>query len=137
MKKILILVMFIASSVFVASYGNTAQASDYYLGVYEDGREAYLMEEEIEIFDIFSRNGTPEGKEFQCTVKAVNPSKSSDYEYMFYSVTCSQFLGMTKNDEKLYNRKTQYAYFESHPVEKNLADYIGKLYESKFGPGAW
>lgn len=113
------------------------EAADYYLGIYEDGREAYLMEEEIEIFDMFSRNGTPEGKEIQCTVKAVNPSNTSDFEYVFYNVTCSQFLGMKKNNEQLYTRKTQRTFFESHPVEKALADYVTELYESKFGPGAW
>ena len=100
------------------------EAADYYLGTYEDGREAYLMDEDIEIFQMFSRNGTPEGKEYQCTVKAVNPAKTTDFEYVFYSVTCSQFLGMQQDGEQLYNLRTQHEFFESHPVEKALAKYL-------------
>ncbi len=137
MKRMYYLAMLMLFALFMNMQITIGEAADYYLGTYEDGREAYLMDEDIEIFQVYAENGAPIGKEFQCTVKAVNREKESDFEYVFYSVTCTQFLGMQKDGERLYNRKTQREFFATHIVEKTLADYIAKLYESEFGPGAW
>lgn len=133
MKRILFLMLVFVSFIFIASYDNFAEASDYYLGVYEDGREAYLMEDDIEVFQMYTRNGTPEGHEYQCTVKAVNPEKPDGYEYVFYSVYWTQMVTIKKNDTHYGKKEMGPIWRGEKPVEKALLDYIQELHESKFG----
>lgn len=62
-----------------------AEAADYYLGVYEDGREAYLMTETIKWYEE-QRNGYLEAQGYTCTVKAVSRSGNVEkisYKYMY------------------------------------------------------
>lgn len=124
--------MLLVFFIFIASHSNIAEAADYYLGVYEDGREAYLMEESIEIFQIYTRNGTPEGHEYQCTVKALNPAKTDDFEYVFYSVYYTQ-LPTLKRGDKHYNKREMMNLPE---VDQNVMNYIVELHISKYGKNA-
>ena len=72
-----------------------AQAKDYYLGVYEDGREAYLVTETVKWYEEY-RNGYLDAQGYTCTVKAVSRSGNVEkisYKYMYGS----QVDGLCKN----------------------------------------
>lgn len=51
MKKILLLLTLLFFFTLNILFVNPAEAKDHYLGVYEDGREAYVMTETIKYFE--------------------------------------------------------------------------------------
>lgn len=72
----------------------SAEAADYYLGVYEDGREAYLMKETVKWYETH-KNGYLESQGYDCTVKAV---RNGAVEYIYYRYMYGpQVDGLRKN----------------------------------------
>ncbi|MBO6293200.1 MAG: hypothetical protein J6N51_13250 [Selenomonas sp.] len=103
---------------------NHADAADYYLGEYADGREAYLTS--IRDYEV-SRNGYWDHDQYDCSVKAVN-KQSGEYETVSYRVFYGQ-MGpfMEKDGHNLYDRHTRETFLQNHPVENNLLKQIYAL----------
>lgn len=124
MMKHNILVMFLAIIISVGIQYGRSEAADIYLGVNNNGTNAYLVEETIQYKPLYDRNGYFDGYKYNCQVKSVY--QKNDFYYDIYDVILwSQ--GMTT----LYKNGTEYTrqrFFElpEESVEKKLAWYLWK-----------
>lgn len=112
---------------------NQAEAKDQYLGVYEDGREAYVMTETIKWYEEY-RNGYLDAQGYTCTVKAVYPN-SNDVERISYKYMYGpQVDGLEKNGV-FYGFRSEYLKrikkMPNHP-EKRLMDLLIDLYNQGY-----
>ncbi len=80
MKKFLLLSILIFSFALNILFVNSVEAKDHYLGVYEDGREAYVMTETVKYYEEH-RHGYLVAQGYNCTLKAVYPH-SDNVEYI-------------------------------------------------------
>ena len=133
MKKFLAmatLIIGVVASQFVAT--SQAQAKDYYLGVYEDGREAYLMTETVKWYEE-NRNGYLDAQGYTCKVKAVY--RDTDVEYIDYKYMYGPHTdGLGKNG-KWYGFRDEYLRrvknMPNHP-EARLMKYLIELYNQGY-----
>ena len=105
MKKFLFTATFILVVVGQLVVPSQVSAQDYYLGVYEDGREAYLMTETVKWYEEH-RNGYLAAQGYTCTVKAVSRAghvENISYKYMYGP----QVDGLGKNG-KWYGFRDEY-----------------------------
>ena len=106
MKKFLFLPTLILAFMLNIFFDNPAEAKDHYLGVYEDGREAYVMTETIKYYEEH-RNGYLDAQGYICTVKAVYP-QSNNIEYISYKYMYGpQTDGLYKNGT-FYGFRSEY-----------------------------
>ena len=103
---------------------NRAAAADYYLGVYPDGREAYLTS--IRDYEV-TRNGYWDHDEYDCHVKAVykNSGKYDNVSYKVYYGQMGAF--MEKDGRSIYDRHTRETFLQNNPVENNLLKHVMAL----------
>ena len=126
MKKILCSLLIIVAVIFAGNLQSRADAADYYLGEYETGQIAYLDTTSIRDSQT-TRNGYWESNNYSCIVKAVN-NDSNKYDSISYEVICAQSVLLRKNGQPCYNSLREIKpYFDTHPVEKALVDYITQI----------
>lgn len=127
MKKVLC--AFLLTVVMILA-GNPAEAADVYLGEYETGQIAYLDTTSIRDSQTY-KNGELESNNYDCYVKALY--KGSDkYEIISYEVIFSQSVFLRKNGNACYRLlKEIQPYYDSHPVEKALVEYISRIDRQK------
>lgn len=85
MKKIFSAFLLIVTMVLLGVQNNFVNAQDVYLGVYEDGRTAYLMDETIKYYRDYKGEYIV-GEGYTCRVKSVNSSnnvKYIDYKWQY------------------------------------------------------
>lgn len=134
MKKSLFLSFFLIEAAFSLFFANhQAEAKDYYLGVYEDGREAYVIMETVKWYETY-RNGYLDTQGYSCTVKAVYPN-SNRFENIYYKYQYGpQTDGLDKNGV-FYGFRSDYLKkiknMPSHP-EKHLMDLLIELYNQGY-----
>ena len=121
-KRIGLLVVMLISLLYMGM--GSADAADYYLGEYPDGREAYLVS--IIDFEV-TRNGYWAYDEYDCRVKAVYKNSDS-YEEISYRVVFG-LMGpfIEKNGRYIYDRNTRENFLHNNPVENNLLKQIYAL----------
>ena len=133
MRNILLwknLVILVAAVLTLSGFQTNAEASDYYLGVYNSGQVAYLDTSSIRIENHYVQ-GYHEGDTYSCTVKAVWPD-SDEYEKIHYEIYVGQTESITKNGEQVWQtiRAKDPNYLEKNPVEASLLRYFYKKHES-------
>lgn len=123
MKRFLVTCVLALVAVWMPA--GTGEAYDYYLGSYDNGQVAYLVTDSVRW-----SNYEDGGDIYRCRVKAVDPD-SDRYDVVYYDVIYYQVLTVMKNGQGCYNLRTQQQFFESHPVERNLVEYIGTYREGQ------
>ncbi len=121
--------IFIAFLFMLLCSATITEAADYYLGVYSNGDTAYLDTDSIQRHDIYT-NGYPDGKEFSCNVKSVNP-RSNNFTYIQYDIYYGQTITITKDGNRVFNTiRGPHDYFDTHPVESTLIKLINGFDDS-------
>lgn len=133
MKKILLLLTLLFFFTLNILFVNPAEAKDHYLGVYEDGREAYVMTETVKYYEEH-RNGYLDAQGYICTVKAVYPH-SDNVEYISYKYMYGpQTDGLHKNGT-FYGFRSEYLKrlkkMPNHP-ETRLMNYLIDLFKQGY-----
>ena len=133
MKKSLLLLTLIFSFTLNILFVNPAEAKDHYLGVYEDGREAYVMTETVKYYEEH-RHGYLVAQGYNCTVKAVYPH-SDNVEYISYKYMYGpQTDGLHKNGT-FYGFRSEYLKrlkkMPNHP-ETRLMNYLIDLFKQGY-----
>ena len=122
MKKLFFALTLVAALISIGYQSRTAEAADYYLGVYDDGREAYLMTESI-VFTPDTAYPDDFGK-YDCKVKAVNVS-SQRYSIANYAVTFGMMGPVITKSGRVYDRhEMQRLRQQPNSVEMKLVSYI-------------
>ena len=122
MKKFFSALALVVALISISFQSSVAEAADYYLGVYDDGREAYLMTETI-TFTPDKAYPDDFGK-YDCKVKAVNVS-SQRYSTIDYAVTYGMMGPIITKSGRTYDRhEMQRLRQQTNSVEKKLLDYI-------------
>ena len=116
----------------VSSYNNRVEATDYYLGDYHNGQEAYLDTSSIRTTNEY-QNGYHSGDTFTCMVKAVWRGGKS-YDAVQYRIYVGQTVTLYKNGEEVYRtiRAKDPNYLKNNPVENNLVRYFEKLSQQEW-----
>ena len=129
MIKVRNILSFLITAIFLIAGTQQAIAADFYLGNYSDGTTAYLMTDSVKE-SVYNRDEG--GEMYDCWVKIVDPN-AADYDTIHYTITYFQVLTMTRDGNNLYTLKTQSAFFENNPVERNLVEYINRHYLDPYG----
>ena len=93
----------------------TCEATDYYIGVYDDGSEAYLMTETIKDRSEYDY------LEYSLQVKAVY--NSSSVKYVDYIIEAGPVFEVTKNG-KYYSFRQVDKIFPEGTVERNILQFL-------------
>ena len=121
--------IFIAFLFMLLCSATITEAADYYLGVYSNGDTAYLDTDSMRKHDIYT-NGYPDGKEYTCNVKSVNPN-SNEYTSIQYEIYYGQTITIRKNGDRVFNTiRGPHDYFDNHPVESALIKLINGFDDS-------
>jgi len=123
MKRFLVTCVLALVAVWMPA--GTGEAYDYYLGSYDNGQVAYLVTDSVRW-----SNYKDGGDLYRCRVKAVDPD-SDRYDIASYEVLYYQVLMMWKDGEVVYSWRMPPSYLDSHPVERNLLEYIGTYREGQ------
>lgn len=124
MKKIMGM-FFVALVIILGSVNNYAAAADHYIGTNSNGQDVYVMTETIKVSQLYTRNGTPEGTEYDLDAKAVYPGESK-FGKIHYIVYWTQLAGVNKNGRML-TRHELYG-DPNYAVERELLNFIHDNY---------
>ena len=132
MKRIMLCLLITLSCLFSAAFYIHAEASDYYIGNYRDGSEAYLVTDTIHE-TLMSHNGYFDGYKYDCKVKSVFPD-SREYYYIDYTFPCGCPGGPAHwiKDNTEYRRCKK----SDFPVEYALIDFFYKFSINRH-PNQW
>jgi hypothetical protein len=123
MKRFLLMCVLAVAAVLLPA--SVSEAYDYYLGSYENGQVAYLVTDSMRW-----SNYEDGGDIYRCRVKAVDPD-SDRYDIVTYEALYYQVLVLRKNGDVFYSWRMSPKFLDSHPVEKNLLEYIGTYREGQ------
>lgn len=133
MKKSIFIMLLILSILLVGSQINKAEASDYYLGVYDNGQKAYLITETLK-YSPYKYEEDGAGK-YTCTVKAVFPN-SNTFDKVYYEVNFGQMGAVITKNGRNYDRHEMVELRKkTNSVEMKLVDFI-KYYHQQEGRGS-
>lgn len=121
---------FLVSFTFTTVFYNQVEASDYYIGKYNDGNEAYLVTDTI-YETLMSHNGYFDGYKYDCKVKSVFPD-SREYYYIDYTFFCNQGIPYWIKDNIEYRKRSE----SDYPVEFALRSYFYKFSQERH-PNQW
>ena len=130
-KKIFSVMLLAAALIFISGQNNFANAQDIYLGVYEDGRTGYLMDETIKYYrDYNGEYIISEG--YTCTVKAIN--SGGNVQYINYKWQCSPQTQVLYKNGKMYTLRDMSELYKksSHP-ENVLIHKLRAVWEERMG----
>ena len=133
MKKLFLALTLVAALISIGYQSRTAEAADYYLGVYDDGKEAYLMTETLR-FEKYAYVEDGPGR-YYCSVKAVAP-RAQSYDTVYYVIDFGQMGAIATKNGRPYNRhEMQSLRQQPNSVEMKLINYI-KAYHENQGRGS-
>lgn len=132
-QMIIITTLFFLVSVITPSFlYSHSEASDYYIGRYNDGNEAYLVTDTIHE-TIMSHRGYFDGYKYDCKVKSVFPD-TREYYYIDYTFPCwcpgdpAHWI----KDNTEYRKRSQ----SDFPVEYALIAYFYDYSQNRH-PNQW
>ena len=133
MKKILSTVLFILCTILIGVQTQSVEAADQYLGVYEDGREAYLDWDTVKYYRDYKGEYIV-GEGYTCTVKAVYPGSDRVNEYINYKYKYGpQTEGLSKNGVMYYMRQMSELYKKTNHPENQLVITLRNYFKKNFG----
>ena len=133
MKKLFFALTLVVALISIGFQSRTAEAADYYLGVYDDGREAYLMTDTLR-FEKYAYEEDGPGR-YYCSVKAVG-SRAQSYDTVYYVIDFGQMGAIiTKNGRAYLRKEMEQVRKQPNSVEMKLIDYV-KTYHSQNGRGS-
>ena len=106
------------------------ESKDHYLGVYEDGRKAYLLTDTIKYYS------DPDYGEFEgytCAVKAVHKN-SNNYDIINYNYRIGQTVNLSRDGKWLFNIRDMHKIYDNPEInpEAKLCIYLRDKLENKF-----
>lgn len=133
MKKFFSATLFILCMFLIGSQSQPVEAADQYLGVYEDGREAYLVWDTVKYYrDYKGEYIVSEG--YTCTVKAVYPGSNRVNEYINYKYQYGpQTEGLNKNGTMYSMRQMSELYKKTNHPENQLVIILRNYYRKNLG----
>lgn len=132
MKRIMSCILIVFILLMDGSFSKQVEASDYYIGKYNDGNEAYLVTDSINE-TLMSHNGYFDGYRYDCKVKSVFPD-TREYYYTEYTFMCGcpgGPPGWTKDGTE-YRKCLE----SDYPVEFALISYFYNLSQNRH-PNQW
>ena len=133
MKKLFLALTLVAALISIGYQSRTAEAADYYLGVYDDGQEAYLMTETLR-FEKYAYEEDGPGR-YYCSVKAVSP-RYQNYDTIYYVIDFGQMGAIITKNGRAYDRhEMQRVRQQPNSVEMKLIDYV-RAYHANNGRGS-
>ena len=109
---------------------NAIRRDEHFLGVYDNGQEAYLLTDSVQYISEVHADGTSNG--YSCVVKSVAPFLGK-VEYDYYELTWYQVEALVKNG-KGYDLKGMSKLYEMpNSVEMKLIYYLRDLRDKEHG----
>lgn len=133
MKRIGCALFLLLTVIFVGSQCQYAEASDYYLGVYDNGQQAYLVTETIQFAPYRYKEDGP--GYYTCTVKSVDLGARS-FSNVSYRIDLGQMGAIFTKNGRTFNRQEMTNILKQpNSVEMRLLAYI-KSYHKQTGKGS-
>ena len=112
-------------------YNSTIQQKDEpFLGIYDNGHEAYLMAGTVQYVTEVHADGTSDG--YSCIVKSIDSSAGEVY-YDYYELTWYQVEALVKNGKGYGLKGMSKIYEMPNSVEMKLIYYLRDLHEKEHG----